>query len=74
MKQESWRYTKTKERENALRKFQELLKTSKFSKTIDIILGLANDRIKQKDEIRRRIQAELSAFRFIPEDFVWRAK
>jgi len=73
-KQEFWKLTKTNQRKTIIQKFQELLKTRGFSDTMDIIFHAAETRLKQKDEVRRRIQRDLEEFGFIPVDFSWRAK
>jgi len=70
-KQKVWKITKTNERESIVRKLMELLGIKQFSKAMDIIFYLADERLKKKDEVRRRIQSEIQTFRFIPSDFTW---
>lgn len=69
-----WKLRNNDDREKAIRYFSELLKIDNFSYIVDIAFRLAHDRLQEKEDVRRRIQKEVTVFKFIPEDFAWSEK
>ena len=74
VEREFWKLRFTGARQTNIGELSRLLKKDSFSAIVDTSFKLAIQRLAKKDEIRRKMQADIAAFKFIPTDFVWSNK